>query len=153
MPCHSAIVAKNVTVAPDETVEHALKAIKKGKVNAVAVIDGDGVFHGIFSMKVLLGNLIPVSVAVSEGVQLDVALPAAPGVAKRLANVKSLPVSELMDRKPQSVSPDAPVWQGVSLLTKNGSPLCVVDDKGKFHGLITYESLVDDLGNAQTTDG
>lgn len=153
MPCYSAIVDKKVTVSPDETVEKALKAIKKGKVNAVAVIDEDGQFHGIFSMKVLLNNLIPVSVAVNEGVHLDVKLPAAPGVAKRLNNVKPLAVSEVMDRKPQSVLPDAPVWQGVSLLTKNGSPLCVVDDKGKFHGLITYESLVDDLENIETTDG
>ncbi len=152
MPCHSAIFSKNVTVSPDVTVEQALRAIKKGKVNAVAVIDDDGVFHGIFSLKVLLSSLIPVSVAVNDGIQLDVKLPAAPGVAKRLANFKALPVSDLMDRKPQSVTPDAPVWEGVSLLTKNGSPLCVLDDKGKFHGLITYESLVDDLSNVETTD-
>lgn len=152
MPCYSAVFSKNVTVTPDVTVEQALKAIKKGKVNAVAVIDDDGVFHGIFSMKVLLSSLIPVSVAVTDGVQLDVKLPAAPGVAKRLANFKSHQVSELMDRHPPSVTPDAPVWEGVSLLTKNGSPLCVLDEKGKFHGLITYESLVDDLGNLETTD-
>ncbi len=152
MPCYSAIVSKKVTVTPDVTVGQALKEIKKGKVNAVAVIDDDGVFHGIFSMKILLGSLIPVSVAVSEGVQHDVKLPAAPGVAKRFGNFKSRPVSDLMDRHPQSVSPDAPVWEGVSLLTKNGSPLCVLDDKRKFHGLITYESLVDDLSNVETTD-
>lgn len=152
MPCHSAIVSKNVSVKPDDTVADVLKAIKKAKVTEASVIDDDGAFLGFFSMKVLLSSLIPVSVAVSEGVQLDVRLPAAPGVAKRLQNIKSLPVSNIMERKPACVKPDTPVWEGVSLLTKHGSPLCVIDDKGKFHGLITHESLVEDLGNMETTD-
>lgn len=152
MPCHSAILSKSVYVRPDNTVEQALKEIKKAKVTAAAVLDESGTFHGIFSMKILLANLIPVSVAISGGVQLDIKLPAAPGVAKRLNNIKALAVSEIMDRKPVSVTPDAPVWEGVSLLTKHGNPLSVIDDKGKFHGLITYESLVDDLSNMETTD-
>lgn len=152
MPCHSAIVSKSVSVKPEDTVADVLKAIKKAKLTEASVIDESGVFCGVFSMKILLSSLIPVSVAMSEGVQLDVRLPAAPGVAKRLQNVKSLPVSNIMDRKPATVKPDTPVWEGVSLLTKHGSPLCVIDDKGKFHGLITHESLVEDLGNMETTD-
>ncbi len=153
MPCHAAIVEKSVSVLPSETIENALLLIRKHKVNAVAVIDEKGVFQGIFSMKVLLNSLIPVSVAMNEGVQIDVKLTAAPGVAKRLSNVKPLPVSELMVRKPLSVTPDAPIWKGVGLLTKNGSPLCVIDDKGKFHGLITYESLVNNLEDIGQSDG
>lgn len=152
MPCHSAILSKSVSVQPDMKVDQALKALKKAKVTAASVISDDGEFQGIFSMKILLSSLIPVSVAISEGVHLDIKLPAAPGVSKRLNNIKALPVSDVMNRKPASVTPDAPVWEGVSLLTKHGNPLCVVDSKGKFHGLITYESLVEDLSNMETTD-
>lgn len=152
MPCHAAVVKKNVTVAPDEEIEEVLKSIRKGKVNAVAIVDEDGSFLGFFSMKVLLKNLIPVAVSMANGVQIDVKVTAAPGVAKRLANVKAHPVSELMDRKPHCVSPDSTIWEGVSLLTKYGSPLCVVDDKGRFHGFITYDSLVENLEGMHSPD-
>ncbi len=152
MPCHDAVVKNNVTVKPDESVEAVLKAIRKGKVNAVAVVDEKGHFLGIFSMKILLKNLIPVSVAMAGGIQIDVKVTAAPGVAKRLANIKGHPVSELMDRKPHCVVPDSSIWEGVSLLTKNGSPLCVVDDRGHFHGFITYDSLVTNLEDMHSTD-
>lgn len=152
MPCHSAIVEKNVTVKADETVENALKALRKGKVSAVAVLGEDQTFLGFFSMKVLLRNLIPVSVAVTEGVQMDITLPAAPGVAKRLQNMMLLSVSDIMDRKPVTLEPDAPVWKAVSLLTKNGNPLTIIDDKDRFYGFITYDSLVSDLENFETTD-
>lgn len=152
MPCHSAIVKKIVTASPDDAVEVVLKSIKKGKVQACAIIDEDGAFLGIFSMKILLKNLLPVSVAMTNGVQIDIKVTAAPGVAKRLANVKTLSVSELMERKPDTVFPDAPIWEGVSVLTNNGSPLAVVDSNGKFQGFITYDSLVDDLESMQSTD-
>lgn len=152
MPCHAAVVKKNVTISPDMRVEEALKSIKKGKVNAVAVVDDDGKFLGFFSMKVLLKNLIPVSVAMVDGVQIDVKVTAAPGVAKRLENVKAHPVFEVMDRKPHCISPDSPIWEGVSLLTKYGSPLCVIDDNDHFHGFITYDSLVENLEDMHSMD-
>jgi len=152
MPCHSAICKNTVLVSYNDTVEKVLKTIKKAKVFAAAVQDDDGNFIGTFSEKVLLSNLIPVSFATSQGVQIDIKVQAAPGIAKRLAKVMPLPVSELMDRKPSTVSPDDPIWQGVATLTKHGEPLCVVDDKGKFLGMITYESLVRDLQDMSTSD-
>ncbi|PCJ97302.1 MAG: hypothetical protein COA45_10220 [Zetaproteobacteria bacterium] len=151
MPCHSAVVKKMHTSSPDDTVENVLKSIKKSKAQASAIVDENGQFLGLFSMKILLKNLIPVSVAMTNGVRIDIKVTAAPGVAKRLANVKTLAVSELMDRKPDTVYPDAPIWEGVNVLTKNGSPLAVVDSAGKLHGLITYDSLVSDLESMQST--
>tara|TARA_R110001592_G_scaffold16881_9_gene71596 strand:- start:19917 stop:20378 length:462 start_codon:yes stop_codon:yes gene_type:complete len=152
MPCHSAIVGKNVTASPNDSVENVLKAIKKGNVKAASIMNDDGEFVGIFSLKVLLKNLIPVSVAMADGIQIDIKVQAAPGIAKRLGKVMPLPVSELMDRKPKTVLSDDPIWEGVGQLTKNGEPLCVIDDKGKYLGMITYESLVEDLQNMETTD-
>lgn len=151
MPCHSAIEKKTVTAKADDTVEMVLKSIKKSKVKACAIVDDNGIFLGLFSMKILLKNLIPLSVTMTNGVKIDIKVTAAPGVAKRLANVKILAVSELMDRNPDTVFPDAPIWEGVGVLTKEGSPLPVVDNTGKLHGLITYDSLVSDLESIQTS--
>ncbi|MGH1404368.1 MAG: CBS domain-containing protein [Alphaproteobacteria bacterium] len=152
MPCHSAIEKKSVTAKPDDSVEKTLKAMRKAKATAVAVVDDENVLLGVFSMKILLRNLIPVSVAMADGVQIDVTVQAAPGVAKRLNNVMPLDVAEVMERKPCTVSPDSAIWEGVGFLIKNGTPLCVVDEASKFHGFITYDSLVIDLENMQTTD-
>ncbi len=152
MPCHSAVVKKSVAVKPSDSVENVLAEIKKGKVTAAAIIDDNGRFLGLFSLKILLKNLIPVSVAMANGVEIDIKLTAAPGVAKRLNNVKTLSVLELMDRKPAKILPDAPIWEGVSELTRHGSPLCVVDDHDKFYGIITYDSLVEDLENMVSED-
>ncbi len=152
MPCHSALVDNVVTASEDDFVEDVLKRMSSEDAPAAAIIDGDGRYLGLFSKKVLLKNLIPVSVAMAGGVQLNVKIDAAPGVAKRLGNVKLHKVSEVMDRKAVSVEPNAPIWEGVSLLTRHGSPLCVVDEKGKFHGLITYDSLIGNLEAMKSTD-
>lgn len=153
MPCHNAITKELITVGPDATVEHVMEEMERANVSAVSVIDDEtGAFLGLFSMKILLKNLIPVSVAMADGIQLDVKVGAAPGVAKRLANLKPLPVSEVMERKPKVVEPDSPLWEGVSNLIKNGGPLPIVDNHGKFYGIITYDSLVQELGNMNSSD-
>ncbi len=153
MPCHEAMLKKPVIVKPEQSVEDVLKVLESNKISAAPVVDDKGVLHGVFSMKILLKSLIPVSVTMGDGFQLDIKIGAAPGIAKRLAHVLPLPVSDLMDRKVTTVSPDAPLWEGVSLLTKHSGSLSVVDDKMKFLGLITYASLVGALERlAETSD-
>lgn len=152
MPCHTAISNVKVTAKLDDHVEDVLSSIREAGATLAAILDDEGILIGVFSYKTLLGSLIPVSVAMANGVQLDVKVTAAPGVAKRLSNVKTHSVSEVMNMKPLTVKLDTPIWEGVSLLTRHGGPLCVVDDNDKFHGFVTYSSLLRDLENMETTD-
>lgn len=152
MPCHAAIIKDLKTASPEDTVEKVIKLIKKSKVSTVPVVDEKGIILGIFSMKILLKNLIPVSVAMNDGIMLDIKVGAAPGVAKRLTKVKPLSVSDLMERRFQTVEPDAPLWEGVSLLTRHGGPIVVMDDKKKLIGLISYASVVDALEELHGSD-
>ena len=87
MPSHAAIDDKAVTFAPDMEVEKALAELKKKKVDAAAVVGKDKVVEGVFSIPILMKNLLPVSVAMADGIQLDVTVRAAPGIAKRLKKV------------------------------------------------------------------
>ncbi len=153
MPCHSAIAKNYITLSPDETAEQALKKMRKAKVTVCAVTDDNSKFLGLFSMRILLERLIPVSVAVNDGVQLDIKITAAPGVAKRLQNTKSCNVVDLLEVNPPSVMPDSPIWEGVGMISKYGRPLSVIDNNGKFYGLITYQSLIDELENMKLSDG
>ncbi len=146
MPCHAAMMEKIVTLSADKTVEDAVKILDKHKIDALPVINEDGVFEGLFGRRSLMKNLLPVSVAMSDGIQLDVKIPAAPGIAKRLRKVMPLPIGDFMDRKVPSVQPDMALWQCVSLLVQHGGPLPVLEaETERFVGLITLESALKEL--------
>ena len=153
MPCHAAKCNKVITVSRGDTVESVMKAMKKAKAENAVVIDEKGLFEGVCSSKTILSSLIPVSIAMADGVQLDIKVTAAPGVAKRYGNIKPLPVEEVMDTKGHTISPDSPIWEGVAHLTKYSEPLAVVDDKGKYFCLVTYNSMLEHLDSVMPVDG
>jgi len=147
MPCHAAIADKALTIKVDSTLEKALKAMKKAKVEYAPVVDGDGVLIGLLSYHILMKNLLPVSVNMSDGIQLDVNIPAAPGIAKRLRNVMLLTVDTVMERKNfPVVYPETPTWEGVNMMVQTGLPLGVIEpETQKYIGFITQTSLLDEL--------
>lgn len=154
MPCHAAIVPKALSLKADTTVEDALKAMKKAKVEYAPVVDADGIIAGLFSYQILMKNLLPVSVAMSDGTQLDVQIKAAPGIAKRLRNVQLLSVDNMMERKEfPIVFPETPTWEGVNVLVQTGLPLIVVDPQTqKYMGFITQTSLLEELDRLKESE-
>ncbi|MBX2833801.1 MAG: CBS domain-containing protein [Micavibrio sp.] len=147
MPCHAAIAEKTLVFSPDMNVEKALKELKKKKQRHAAVVDDTGALLGIFSFGCLLGNIMPVSVAIQDGISIDLPVRAAPGVAKRLRKLFPLTVQELMERKNITiVFPETPIWECVNRLTSSGGPAIVVDkDNGKYLGLIEELSVLEEL--------
>lgn len=145
MSCLAAIVKDIVTLDPELSVENALKLLKEKKISSAPVVDKDGKLIGLFSLKILLSNLIPVSFVVADGVPVDIKVGAAPGVSKRLKKVMPLQIEEILDRKFQKVRPDDPLWEGVSLITRGDGPVAVIDISDKFIGLLTYASVVEQL--------
>jgi len=150
MPCHAAVIDKPLKLSPDMKVEKALAQLKKKNVEAAIVVDENDIVQGTFSIQVLMKNLLPVSVAMSDGIQLDVTVRAAPGIAKRLKKVYPLTVGELMDRKFNAVYPETPIWEGINYLVNGVSPLVVVEgDNNKFLGMITNASALEELQRMQ----
>ncbi len=149
MPCLSAIEKSSLHIHPDDEVQEAIGQLKKAKINSAPVVDEQGRLLGLFSFKALMRNLVPVSVAMADGIKIDIKVGAAPGVARRLANVKPLKVTEVMERKVQTVGPGDPLWEGVSLLTNHGGPLVVIDDQKKLLGMISYTSMLEQLEKSQ----
>jgi CBS domain-containing protein len=146
MPCHAAMMNKVTTLAPDTSVEDALKILDKHKIDTLPVVEEDGLFLGLFGRRILMKNLLPVSVAMSDGIQLDVKIPAAPGIARRLKKVMPLPIHEFADRKVPYVHPEMALWQCVSLIVQYGAPLPVLEtETKKFIGLISDESALSEL--------
>ncbi len=154
MPCHAAIVEKALVLKADMTIEKALKEMAKKKIDCAAVVDSKGLITGFFSYQILMKNLLPVSVVMNDGVQLDVKIPAAPGIAKRLRKVLPLTVNEIMERKNfPVVYPETPLWEGVSLLVQHGHPLTVIEAKTqRYIGIITQESALNELQRLQDSE-
>ncbi|MGH1455313.1 MAG: CBS domain-containing protein [Alphaproteobacteria bacterium] len=153
MPCHAAVSKNVIIISEDDTVDSVLRAMSKSKASVAIALNSGGGVDGVLSKKILLKSLIPVSVAMAGGVQIDVKVAAAPGVSKRYGNILPLPVSEVMERKPHTLLPDSPIWEGVAHLTKYSSPVLIVDDKGKYFGAMTYDSLLSHLAEALPADG
>jgi predicted transcriptional regulator len=146
MPCHAAMIEKIMTVSPDDEVETTLQAMKKANVDRVPVIDAGGVIVGVFTLNMTLENLLPVSVAIGDGLGMDVHVGAAPGIALRLKKILPLRVGDLMERKFRTVHPEASLGEGIGLLIQTGQPVMVAEPKsGKLLGLITSQSVFDEL--------
>ena len=154
MPCHAAIAQKSVTFTPDIEVEEALKELKKKNVDEAAVVDKDGKVVGLFSLMIVMKNLLPVSVPMSDGIVLDVKVRAAPGIAKRLKKVNPLKVADLMERKVATVYPDTPIWEAVSHLV-NGHPCLIVveAETRKYLGMLNPASAMEELKRLQESEG
>lgn len=147
MPCKDAIVSKVPTVKPDQTVEQALKELKKSGASFAPVVDKDKILLGVFSVSRVLQDVLPVSVSVGEeGSMRNVHIPAAPGMAKRLQKHQTTLVSDIMDRQPPTVSPETPLEVAIRHVRAKGEPVAVVDaQSGQFKGVVSDESLLETL--------
>lgn len=153
MSCKAAIIDKYPKASPADPVEEILEIMKKGKVETVPVVDEDGSLVGVFSLLVMMKALLPVSVAVSGGVNMDIVIPAAPGIAKRLNKVHMLHISDLMERRVNAVAPQTAIWEALNLLVQGGSPLFVADPKtGRYLGTITSQSALEELNRMKEAE-
>lgn len=153
MPCHAALSEKFLALPADQDIETALKTLKKKKLEVAAVVDEEGRLLGSFGIRTLLKNTLPVSIAVGGDFMMDVKVPAAPGLAKRLSKVYPLPVEELMERKVNVVFPETPIWEAVNFLTQSNDPLFIIDQKShKPLGIIDLQSALDELNRLKDSE-
>ena len=153
MPSHAAITEQFLALLPNTEVEKALKELKKKKLESAIVINDKGQVEGTFSLQGVMKNLLPVSVAMEDGIQLDITVRAAPGIAKRLRKVYPLKVSELMDHKVQAVAPETPIWEVINYLVSHNDSLWVIEpESGKCLGMITAQSAMDELKRLQESE-
>jgi len=143
MPCKDALVEKTLVLKPDQNIEQAVTDMKKSGVTFAPVVENDGTLAGLFSFSRLLENTLPVSVAVGgEGSSMNVTIPSAPGMAKRLQKYRLSSVAEMMQRGLRAVHGDTALDVAVRHVRETGEPAAVVDpDTGAFMGLVTERSF------------
>lgn len=149
MPCRRAMITNVISVRAEQTIEDALKIFNEYGIRGVPVMENGNIL-GVFHLRNLLQNLLPVNVNVDRGVNLDLRLDylvdVEPDVAKRLRKLLLVKVRDVMESAEdlRFVTPETPLWEGVRLLVKYDTPLAVVEDLHgtKLAGIITSQSIV-----------
>lgn len=144
MPCQDLMITNVITVRPDQTVGEAMEVFEMEHIRSVPVVDENNVLVGLFSLKVILENFLPVSAVMEDGLQrLNFVVGAAPGIAKRLRKLKDKTISEVMQKDCLVTYGDTATWEAVRLMARYGSPIPVVEKKShKLIGLISSQSLL-----------
>lgn len=133
-----------ISVGPDDNVGEMISLFSQKHIRMMPVIDEAGRLLGVFSLKAVLDNLLPVSATMDDGLQrLDFVVGASPGIAKRLKKLKMQKVSEIMLTDCVVVRPDTATWEAVRLIARYGSPIPVVEEEsGVLKGIISSQSLL-----------
>ena len=149
MACENAMITNVIKAHQDETVETVLNRLKEHSLRCLPVTDDDGILVGIFCLKRVLENLLPVSVTMPDGLQrLNFVVGATPGIAKRLYKLKPQKVSQVMDTEVYVVHPETETWESFRLIVNYGSPIPVVEkETGKLIGIISEQSAVKEMDN------
>ena len=139
-------VSSVITIGSDATVEDALRLINEKQIRAVPVVDGDGVFKGMFSAHDVIKALVPSYM--TQGIQtLDFATGASSVLASRLKKMyPSLVINHVSSEDCVKITTKTQTWETLRMLTKYGSPLPVVDaTTGHLKGLISEQSAIEAL--------
>ena len=146
MPCHAAMNDKFLKVLISDPIDKTLAKMDKQKTDFAIVTDKKGRFEGIFKIQSLFKNLLPVSIAMPEGLQANVRMSAAPGIAKRLKKVEPLALEQFIERNVPAVQPETPLWVAVKLLVEHAGPIVVIDaDKESAVGVMNTKTVLDEL--------
>ena len=125
-----------VTVATDVTVAEALMEMSRHRVHNIPVVDDDGAFVGLLSLRRLTHELLPTAARVEEETfHLDIGFLSdqSDEYLKRLVKIGKRPVSDLLEKKKKLrfCDPETPIPKLLQLLSENPTSLPVLVLEGK----------------------
>jgi len=134
-----------VTVSSDVTVAEALMEMSRHQVHNIPVVEPDGTFVGLLSLRRLTHALLPTAARVepeSYRIELGFLADASDEYLKRLLEIGHRPVTELLEKKKKLrfCSPETPIPRLLQLLYENPTSLPVLvvgDDKKRIVGMVS----------------
>ena len=141
-----AIMSTDVAVLkPDDTVATALQMMRDRQVHNLPVLDDDGYFIGLFSLRRFSRELLPKAAKLDEhSLQMHINFmpDSADQLHQRLIKLGKQPVSELLEKqsKLRFCKPETPLPELLVLLSENPTSLPVVvieGEKKKLAGMVS----------------
>jgi CBS domain-containing protein len=145
MTTKSIMSSEVYTISPDVTVAEAVLIMAKNKVHNLPVVNEDGSFLGLFSLRRITRALMPMAAQVGEDImdfQMAFIGDNCDDYLRRLKDVAEQPVSELLEKKKKLrfCTPDTPIPHLLQLLSENPMTLPVLvlnGDKQHVVGMVS----------------
>lgn len=139
-----------VTVTADTAVADALMIMSQHRVHNLPVVDDDGNFVGLLSLRRLTHALLPTAARLDEeSFHIDIGFLSdqSDEYLERLQQIGQLPVVDLLEKKKRLrfCSPDTPIPKLLQLLTENPTSLPVVIVEGEHRKVVGMVSNWDVL--------
>jgi CBS-domain-containing membrane protein len=142
-PIQHMVVEDVVVLKPEDTVEKAMNLLQEHGVRNIPVVNENHEYLGMFSSRNIIEHLVPMVSFLGESI--GYAVGAAPDLAERMTEFKPLKVEQFTDKNTYKITPDTHTMEALRALVKYGSPLPVIDEAGKFVGLISEQKAVESL--------
>ncbi len=138
------------TLTPDVTVADALQAMCEHKVHNIPVVDREGAFVGLFSLRRITHALLPMAAQVEEGelnIDMSFVADSSDAYLDRLLRIGHKPISEFLEKKKKLrfCKPDTPIPRILQLLSENPTSLPVLVIQGKQKKVVGMVSTWDVL--------
>lgn len=125
-----------VTLKPDDSITTALKLMCENSVHNIPVLDDDGTFLGLFSLRRLSRELLPKAAKLDESsllMHINFMPDSTDKLLERLTQLGHKPVSDLLEKagKLRLCNPDTSLPELLQLLFESPTSLPVVVVEGK----------------------
>jgi|SRR4051812_2297165 CBS domain-containing protein len=140
MTCGLIMTTHPLTAREDETVAEAAARLVEHRYINLPVVDGAGVFVGMFGIFDVFRLIIP-TVALAGGLLPNVRFMAgsADELRGRFRDAKDRKMSEVAERDVRVVHPDTPEIEALRLFCQQHSTLAVVErETRRLLGIVTY---------------
>ena len=157
MPCSDALITQVYTTTPETSVEDAMHILDEHTLRALPVLDADGKVVGIFDVRDLMIDILPISSSLKNPdmrnmriknfeVHLNQIQGSGPWIQKRLKGTITKSVKDIMNTEFRTCNPETPLREAVRLMTLYGTPLPIIDSKThKMVGIVTMQSALKSL--------
>ncbi|QEP44360.1 CBS domain-containing protein [Ectothiorhodospiraceae bacterium BW-2] len=134
MSCHPNVLH------PYDTIHLAAEVVMKYRYRNLPVVDDESIFQGCFGIGSLLRMVLPHAAVMQNGLDhLQFLSDDLSQMNSRFCQHQQRPVSDFMERKVKTVSPDNPLIDTMLIVYREKSSLPVVEPhSGKLVGMISY---------------
>ena len=135
-------LASPICITPDHSALEALQLLIQYKFNHLPVCL-DGKLLGLLSINDLLLQAIPMSAKIEGGLtDLSFAGDALGLLSSMLDQLKLLKAGSIVHSPAVTLPEKCPLLEAALLLSKNNSPLPVLDEQGKLRGMLSRRVLL-----------
>jgi CBS domain-containing protein len=128
------------TVLPDTPIKEVIRLIDCNDIQRVCVVDRDGRFLGLISDRDLLGAFTDRSTGLWN---YFVSKITSPEGGRLKEDLRAKTAGEVMNTKIVTVQEDAPINEAIRIMLEKAiKRLPVVDEQGKFKGMISRDALM-----------